>query len=726
MKRCAWLVTVLLAAWFPMTPGQGQEPAGETWELTDATGDVRPSTASLFDEDLTGGAGPGLPSSAATDHLDIHRVFLEGENETTLTFGLEMGDVGPLVDGVDIDVTAPAYLIHFRLTGALAGAYRLEWGYGFGCLLCSRSVDFYSVCSDDEFSYDCRGQNGVEVDESAGVARFRVDRDLFSYLADGASGKIHAGDRLEGVWAESRDDALADRAPDADEAPDAFTFRHGTANDGLALLLEDEREDADEGGRPFVPASRTRWLGATAGEATTHRLLVWNRLSSKQVVNLAYELDGDAAAWNVTVPPAVVVAAGDAVPVTMTVTVPSTVAHREGVWMKVRATAAGAPGEIGLFPARLIASLSPSPTQNVLYFHTSEERFPFWGVDELDQATDPATGEFNRYSWPALNVLQSDDSYEEVPWSVGCLGRSYPQYVGMDTPLASDLLFDVKGGLVLDLSLRATRAADFTVTAYVFAGEELVAKGSTRSAIGTADTPVSLTMPVALRSGRINATDGSVYAALEIEEESAAPTGVPFFYFCGGGFGPVETLVLLPGGSTLTMPLLDLPPEAVTTSSGERRLSLSLRPGKGSLEYVNPGETVAFPLRITNEGLHPESARLALNVSGGAWRAELRPGSRVDIAPGESANATLLVHASAAAQEGERLTVQVSVASKVEPGVLSTLNLVAVATRGIDLEDEADAAPAVKGKKAKDSPAPSPLMALGAALLIYRRRRRDG
>lgn len=715
----------------PWTGPMPAEATGHSASMEDPAGDTF----------FFGGPGApvGVPDTQFSKEVDIVRIFIENESATDVTIGLQVAGFDASRDTAPFEVQTPDYAMRFEVSSDPDATWDART---FGCFLCTRDADgdrlsFWELCraEDDgeDFNRDCWYVGWpTQVDKAEGTLKFPLDRQILAQLAEVEPAE--AGDTITILSASADGSAfMSDRAPDDGDGP-TLTFESGTANQRLALDFQDEGND-EEGERD--PSENFGYgyvwkpwdaFGVSPGGQLVLPLTVENRMESKKIVALSVELEAeDASAWNLSYPAQLVVPGGDKVVASLVLGVEEGVAHRAWSRLAITARAVGEPDVLGLVHAFVQATVTPSPADNVLYFHS--ERGHFFSFGGLEEPVYGANPDLFSYSWGALNVLDQDPTYldHEVPVIGPDSGRTW-FYAALDTPLAQDLRFDLRGNVTMDLVMISRQVSPTVrIEANLFHGETHI--GGTGQTVSVTPNAQTVTLQFAPRLERetLGALEGGLYAVLMFDEVGPGAAFGNFF----GTTPLVPTVYFRAADSKITLPLLPLGKSEAHVAGGQYLVSLDLKEGKDPEEYVNPGRGLLFNMSLGNQGTTNDTVLLSLNRSAGdGWLVTIAQSKKVRLGPGEFANTTVVVRAPAGAEEGDRVSFDVVATSLGDPEAKATMRLTVIATKGVDIDDETfGPSLGVKSGQAKKKDSPlggEVVLAAGALAVLVARRRRRG
>jgi hypothetical protein len=495
-------------------------------------------------------------------------------------------------------------------------------------------------------------------------------------------------------------------APVGDPAPATF-FCSGVCVAGSAASQETP-------GASVTP-------GSTAGIPIT----VHNQATSKRLVNLTVRMDEPDPAWRFQLAPAIEVPAGKSRTVTLLVNASQTVAHKDSVRVVVEGRSLGHPEEMGRAELLIAAAVTPSPQQTTLYLHASEwtpegavvegcysllacfNQYAFWmnTLEDDEEANIDDVG-YEDYRLHSLGPLTGDD--EEIV---------FEQYFVLDTPIARSIFMDTSEPATMSVRFSAPRAMDGTIRASIGVTDQArcdyfacgnyvpLADGSTSATIDADDTFTFL-LPINPDFARIAPDDGRLAVLIQLSASDPLATS-----------NQADGIRFHPAGSQVTLPVA-VDPEA----DDDGPSLIGLYRGSDPEEFLNPGKARAFHVVATNEGVDADRIGLTAEVDQEGWTATFKPGDRYELSAGASVNVTMLVTAPATAKEGDRTTIVVRATSLNQTDSSSRVSFVAIATTGVQIEDESttydvdeDAAERVYQEPEGASPG-LPLVALVAGL----------
>lgn len=693
-----------------------QSPAaGGDLEAKDPEGDV-----SLFGAPL-----PGAPADPGADLVSL-RVHSEDTEGVWIEIGVKQ------LRG-DADVTPPSsrsFRLEFRLERDFLYEAEFRQEGGFSNATPSFDVEFRATHAG---GFSAAQRVAGSADHQRSVLTLYVPK--LSLLGRNPSApttsrtqapevSLEPGRQLLDFTVSSMDRyALGDRLPDSGSAG-PFVIRQALANDRIRLAwVQEEDEDAREDPGPGSADARRPTAGAfpvagvEAGAPTPIKIQVENRNGAKRVINLTagFAEPRDAERFSLRMAPSLTLPGNESRTVNLVVTVREDVPHRAEALVKVRARSLGYADEFGALTLRIVASVPPSASQNVLRFHAAQEGDAF--LQDSCRPPQPTPFACEPNVW--MNTL-ADDPFGTadkgpVPGSASYSGAGWDAVYEfpLDAPLARDLALNPKVPVTSTIKVVAG-AAEGSVTARLEAGDLLIGEGTQTMKdeaaevsflpnIGAARAPAGsrLTLHVTLHMPPSSLQAAAARPSMSLPESQLV---LPVAADAGVG-------------------------DEVAPSLGEAFLSLSVHGDRE--EFVNPSEARAFRLTVVNEGAIEDVVALASRVEGDACRAEFRPGDRYRLGGGESASLGVLVHAPVQPQEGAQCRVHVNATSRVDPETVARVELLLTVTRGVDMPNDAenftanqDAASKMDvDRKASKSPGPAPLLVLAAALVVAWRRR---
>lgn len=706
-RKSLLLMAVLLLV--PLVPAGPAASPG--WPLQDPADDL--------------GAGPvpsGLSSGGLSDTADFVGASLR-DDEAKLVVELKVKDlrVGQgagccvqnvyISGGFEVEGSSLRHWLHVRL-GAPPGAEFV--------VDAQQSSAYSTACGED----DCHGGPvPMTLDAAANTVRLDVPKTMLlgqfpgGRRLEGGPLDLPAGARLlEAAFYSSWDPptpflplsvTLDDRIPDEDDAP-PYLFEAGAANAVVSLDL------------PSIDGA----LGVQTDTNQTLRFTARNDASGKRILNLAYKVDATspaaAARYVVDGPRTITLASLAERNFTFTLkTLPGTTAE-DGARLTLRATSTGHPNEIALAAARLVATPALGPLQNVLYFQSRSLSGVAGPVDSLlCHPALPTSGcengflsaEENPPGASAEPIRGGDDLDEER------IGEGF--FLILDRPSPTPLAFDRMRPVELELHLKSAAPAsgvrfeggllwgadDAEGTVATFEGE--LESGPDGSVLKTS-------APVELREGESIAAGNLLGLFLLLEVPHGDASGPAFLT---GGFE------IQPKASRIILPLTELPP-ALRPAASASPVQLSIV--GSNEEFVNPGEATRFGVSLLNQAEASTRVELATVEVPSGWTAEIRPGARYVLEPGDVVTFDLLLTPSKDAMEGDFAAPTIE--ARVAGATTTTLLVRATVATGVDLDDDsedyvADLDAQSKLEVAKGSSPGAGLLAIVAAIALAWRRR---
>jgi hypothetical protein len=475
---------------------------------------------------------------------------------------------------------------------------------------------------------------------------------------------------------------LRDTIPNGGQAGQPYALTRPTANVDIVLGL---------GGQGEGTGPSQGSVSIESGGGTVVPIKVTNRQDGKRLVNLtATVVDGPITA---KVAPAVEVPGDDARAVNLVVNATGSMGHGATGIVEIVGKSLGREDEVGLMRLLVRATVPPSPQNNVLRFHAYE----YSDADiDIEGFTICITGcSFQSGRW--LNTLENDpnanmdaEGYSAIFPMIGPLSPYFwIDGYALDAPLPQDILFEDGKPVHVRLTYasRVPMQVDATVTLSAQVPSEgecntnacyetvYLGSGQASQSVGSSATTFDISFVVDPEARRVKAP-GSI---LSVQIQLSTPEWPQTWANWLDGF------TFLPAQSSLTLPLIPVPPPQKTDAQG-----LAVHAIGSGEDYVNPGRARAFHVVVVNEGLEPRHVTVEAQPANDGWGARVEPANRYALDPGASVNLTVLVAAPEQAAEGERARVNVTARTTDAESGGATASLFAIATRGIDIPDESE------------------------------------
>lgn len=728
--RC-WVIVALLLAGSLVPGAPGASAASEAWEIKDPRGDARPGVL------VTAPASLGVPNPVS-DAGDIVSVSLDYEDPLTLRFAIQVADMKPPRLAATGLTTSDRLYLEFQGVGNSL-EYRINTvvrGGSFSLAQDGSASWKDSLCIDNGARTDC-GPDEVRLVRDPAASRYTIEIPKSLLIGLTPEGK---------QWT---------RDVDARVPPTALTGLHAEIFhfDGVYVFSAHWKDEVDQGSVPPLPLSQpmvnaairlgftvapssygdagrppTPWLlsppkaTVPAGGSADLTVQVTNTRDGKRIVNLTAQVGNGDAGWSARVTPNLEVPARSTRNVTITVTASPSLAHRTLETLLVVGRSIAHPEEVAYLRLTVAAAQGLAPGNEVHRFHSVQGR-PFApGAPCMTLCERP---------WTWLNPLESDPDADNVASGNQVVPVPYGRFNVVALAAAQDLVnhgplfFDATKPAVATIALRARVGVDarISVTASLdapsgrcyrescreiplFGGSKDVSIPQGESVF---DIPLSLTAkPRVEAAGRIL----TVLIQVSTDDAKGLASGLD-------GMG-----LLLPK-SRIEYPVLAPTTELIADSY------LKIYPEGETDEFVNPGESRLYRIRVANEGPKQDRIRLLANASAEDWDVTVQPGDRFDLAPGESASIGILLAAPKSAREGEVRNVTVRIESELEPTGKALLFLRATAVTGADVQDDSSAFKADEDTAARVVKPPSGrspgfgivgVLFATVALLVFRRR----
>lgn len=771
-RALAWLLVLAMlgpVAVAATTAAQSDDTS--LYETTDATGDV---------EFQSQGQGADAPPTT-TQSTDLVAFRILDENAETMLMEVQVADMRA-PDAATDSFEDPTAYIRFRVEGSAAYYHLFAFGITGGAFagledddpgyvnayLCITNnadepmpayyFDLYQRCylqpvpaltfpADDvvQILVPKLALLGVGGDGEARPGGIPKTIDAGQQLVDW---RVQIQKRVEGLGfgffiGGTSAGVFHDQMPD-DGVAEAYTLKAPAANARVVLRAQGALGgvftgvDTGIGWDDIYPVT---YVGVPPSDTVAVPIDAYNGADTKRLVNLTARFPGDGAdRFDIRLAPVVEVPAGETRSVNLLLNVTQPLSHRELVDLEVRGTSLGHDGEVGSALIRLVGNTPPTADSNTLRFHS---------IHDYGDAVEAGPGytciggcNIRIAHW--MNTL-ADDPLDEVgdggvpsgfylSFFNTLLGSDivYVQFYRLDAPLTHDLHFDP--GEPVTATLAFSSGIEFDATAHLRASGTLVhddcppdercteriflGEGTAPITVGSDATTVELTFMVPSDLDVLSSAGGRLDVEILLESDDPRATATD---------ASDETDIrFYPSQSRLTLPVAPDPdPDPV------HDLFISLDAAGETEEFVNPGKTRAFHVHAINEGVDDTALRLTAQADLDGWSAGLQPADRYKLGPGESVNVTVLITAPAQAQEGDTAEVEI-VATSVEDNSSSRpLTLRAIATDGIDIEDEGGPVEADEDTKKRilqddggDSPGLGTLVALVALAIVAAHHRR--
>ncbi|HEV8359488.1 MAG TPA: hypothetical protein VGR28_03430 [Candidatus Thermoplasmatota archaeon] len=574
------IVALCLAPAVGLAAGKAPEPATAAWD--DPAGDVR---LAYMPSGLEGAALPAL-----ADALDITSVAFGNEDDEGFDVVLGLANIDAQQDQLTRTFADVNYMVGFDLTDSpfhytlhLSYAPMGMWDYDWDSSLTpaiTPMVYGYLFAGPPEQA-DSGGEEQTWYSEGVAFLEGMADFDANTLavrvpraaLERAGPGELTlgpaAGDQLTNLQAESFawwPAPSTDLAPDEGVAEAVFEFQQGTANSLLRFSLpdlkdedQDDEPEEDEAApeepdhpvpTPFeVPFVHP--IAVNPGAPTQMLLQLENRGADYVGAQLTARVESEATGFEVRVADIAPVVGGQTVLINLVATLDGAVEHRApGVAI---VEAASPDGDLARIAVPLIASAGPTTAANVLRLHSA----PWTTENPLIQtfaSIDPM-----QMTW--LNVLEADPLADDAPIHIAgpldlrigsdqivILGGWGGHGTGMDTPLARPLALVEGEPVLIDVGLRSSQAESGKLTAVLYAGENLLAEGSTEGQL-SGETLLSLELVPDEAAFETSEPMEGIGLWLTWEPDPLVPEPI------GLHVGAARDLWLLPALTTITLPL---------------------------------------------------------------------------------------------------------------------------------------------------------------------------
>lgn len=459
--------------------------------------------------------------------------------------------------------------------------------------------------------------------------------------------------------------AIADRAPDDGFAP-PYIVRRGLGVRDLTVIPEST----------IVSSDGQTSINVAVKNTATHRRLI-------QLTATALPDDGQEA-WGVEITPSLNLAAGETSNVTLRldphdgeangirsqkIRINATSVHEGGIGTIVEERFGAAPALVEGVNRVYIHSLPtpPSPYSGLPFVGSGPS---FLSRNEKDPSADDSrlVAMFSQLS--LLGAANPVVVKREAASATQVAGRWYDAFPGRahvgSVPVEAHLEFQTDG------------ASTGPLTMHVFDDHRvLLASGTMDASFESGRNPVELDLLWAPDATMIGGPVPHIEVLINYEPEAPSNAAV-----WAGQFA------LVPGLSYFDITVDEL--ERSSRWLGGPRVTLS--PAEARDAFVNPGRVTVFNVDLRNEDAAEQTVEVSLRNRSAEWNVEIRPATRLAIAPQQSVRLGIVVTAPGDASEGSRLLFEL-VAQRPDEGLdLSALTFMVVATSGVDIENETYAA----------------------------------
>lgn len=505
---------------------------------------------------------------------------------------------------------------------------------------------------------------------------------------------------------------------DVGEGTGRYTVKSATGSDRLALHLDDPGDDEDR---------RTSRLSVAPGVQKRTAFWVENIGDIKLLANVTATVTDSTGApladWTAVVPPVVEVSRDEATKVSIVITAPADATHRDRAKVVIEARALGHDGVVRT-KLDVTAALPLGPDQDTLHFHNTGGTYYSCIFVCGGPVATPGVVDAS-WHYYLMNPLEDDPSLDDEPAEGAAirLDSYWDMEAGLDVPFVSPVRIDPDERIVLELGIGAQveREVEIRVDLQGWHARDGVYVGSGTTTATITPGSSTVTVPITPREDALSLPAGTfLWMVVDVEPL------VPFF-------GLADLAVdWYPDATTLTFPFLPVEEAQVNITDGRAFPSIHTANGTDTEEYVNPGKTQVFDLRLVNEGTEKDVLTMDIETDRPDWKVHVEPGNRFRLDPGQAAPLSLVVTAPEDAAEEERLTMNLTATSQNDKGVRTTLRLTALVATDVEIEEEAYVAPAEEDQvdpyvdDTEESPVSPvvPLVALvGLAALLGRRRR---
>ncbi len=767
------LVAVMLGAFVVAATAAAQD-GGNVYEATDPAADVDIQTQGQ-------GAGAPPPTAQSTD-LVAFRIL--DENAETMLLEIQVADMRAPDSNTD-SFYDPAAYIRFRAEGSAAYYHIFAHGITGG--------GFGSLAGDEPWyvqSFLCISNNADEpiptfifnLPESCYIQEIpaitfpgddvvQILVPKLALLGVGGDGDarpggipdtLDAGDRLVDwrVITQKRAENLffgfsvfggqysvvyRDTLPD-DGVADAYTLQAPAANAEIVLRAHGGDTGVFTGttsGITWQDIYPVTYVGIAPDQTLVVPVDAYNGADSKRLVNLTVRFpDGGADRFDVRIAPVVEVPADQNRRVNLILNVTNPLAHREMVDLEVRGASLGHDGEVGSALIRLVGNEPPDTDANTLRFHAVQD----YGDTVRVGSSYTCINNCNIRMATWMNTLADDplaevgDEGYEANYFYGIINALFGEAIifaagfPLDAPLAKDLHYDPGQPVTAQLTFSTMVELDVTARLQMYGTivaddcpqqercveSVFLGEGTTDLTIGSDPTTADVSFILPADLNVLASAGGSLQAAIFLESDDPRMLTTGLHESANLRFHTTQSQIRLPV-------VADPEPEPVSD------LFVSLDAAGDDEQFVNPGKTRAFHVFAINEGAEDAAIRIEASPDATTWAASVEPGDQYRLQPGQSVNVTILVTAPADAPEGNATQVKVVAHDRDGEGASRPVTLRAIATSGLDIEDQAGEVEADEDTKARldiDDGGDSPGVGAGlilagvfaAAILIRRRR----
>ena len=459
-------------------------------------------------------------------------------------------------------------------------------------------------------------------------------------------------------------------------------------------------------GTPAVDLRMTlSWRAVIRGVENDVPVLVQNLGTHKRIVNFTAEMlpAGDAKPWPLEITPSATLGAGKSTNITLRVKPPAegpeAALYRT---VKLRATILTEPGTIAIERVSLVAS--PPLDREYSTFYVHGEDFPAW--------PEPIP---IRYGHGILSRDETDSDWSDVPFPMdprgfgtgaGLFASFSKSFNSREAPNPAT----IRPGepVVGAIEVMMPTAATATVRALFTYGPQTVAQFEKTGPLVAGKNKIDVQAPILGSFQRMDPANGTL--RVDVRLEIPMPDAAPYLT----GFFRVIVPEIVPKTSYFRFPL-DREFPAVESGS---KLKVVLAAAEELESFVNPGRVQVFELDLRNEEPAPMTVELAaLNVTEG-WNVEIRPGTRYRLASNDSVHIGVVVGAPLSAKEGDAVRFRVVVREILNETLISGQWIRAIATRGVDIENETFEVAADDAKKLATGDGKSSSLAFLAAVSV--------
>ncbi|MBI2077152.1 MAG: hypothetical protein HYT80_02100 [Euryarchaeota archaeon] len=495
-------------------------------------------------------------------------------------------------------------------------------------------------------------------------------------------------------------------------------FGSGTASGGRTVTFFD-RLPNDGDGPAYVlkhgaspPDLEVRVLraGLVAGEETLVPISIANKAPSKRLLNLTAEVLSGGEGWKYGLTPALTLGSGKSANATLRITAPrGGTGDANRATFRIAAAIMNEPGRRSLVEASFVAGPALDAGRSTFYLHRGQTETVLaptaYGESDAFLSryeTDPeARDDAGIHAGKRVGSGVSGFRFPFDFFDGGSLRDAIPNAASLRKaePIKGHFEFDVP----IDLQGRAT----FTLTAGD--GKVLLASGQKDIAFKAGKNVVDIDAAIAGPFERLGPSDllsGDVLLASD-----------PLVGFAGYFVSFADDFYMLPKTSHFTIPV-DREAEVIIRPDLPR---VSLAAAEDTEAFVNPGRKTVFEVDLLNDDTKAQNLVLLVDNKTLEWDVQILPGTDLRLRANESARLGIIVHAPADAKEGTKLQLSIAARLRETNELLSLLRLSALATSGVEIDNETFEVAAEDARKlaTPDGRSPFPMfVAVGAVLAV--------